>query len=66
MRDFLAWLELADYEAAKNQAAIDVVKRYARGNVSFQNGWVLTKAGVDELSAAGDEAIAELQRMMPA
>mgnify|MGYP006921284166 CR=1 FL=1 len=57
----LDWLRLADYDEALRYARIGVIKRFARGNVSFQNGNLIDDAALDELRAVGDRAIADLQ-----
>ena len=63
VRDVWGWLNLADYEAAKEKATKQIVARFARGNVAFQNGWVLDERAVVVLSARGDAAIAHLNKM---
>lgn len=57
---FIDWLNLRDYEDAVKSARMAVIKRYARGNVSFQNGNILDDEALMELRARGDEAFAEL------
>ena len=57
-----AWLSFADYDAAKRQATKDIISRYARGNVAFQNGLVLDEEDLAKLSANGDRAIARLKK----
>lgn len=58
---FFDWLALRDYDEALQHARVAVIKRLARGNVSFQNGDVLDDAAFAELRAIGDRAIAELR-----
>ena len=55
------WLALKDYDDAKERGITDIVMRYARGNVAFQNGAVLDDDGLKKLSAAGDAAVAQLE-----
>jgi hypothetical protein len=62
---FCDWWNLADYDAAKDEATKNVAARYGRGNVSFQNGWILDEDGLKKLSAAGDKAMAKLRRLLP-
>lgn len=64
-RELWQWLTMADYQVAKDKAALDVVKRYSRGNVSTQNGWLLDDEGLRALSAKGDRATAKLKRLLP-
>jgi hypothetical protein len=59
-RSFLDWLSLRDYEDAIKSARIAVIKRYARGNVTFQNGNILDEEALRHLTAKGDKAFAEL------
>jgi hypothetical protein len=60
LRELIDWLTLRDYEEAVKAARIAVIKRYARGNVTFQNGNILDDDALDELRARGDRAFAEL------
>jgi len=62
MRKLLNWLNVRDYADAKQRSATNIVGRYARGNVSIQNGWFLDRSGLDALSASGDRAIASLKK----
>ena len=55
------WLALKDYDDAKERGIIDIIVRYARGNVAFQNGSALDDDGLKKLSAAGDAAVAQLE-----
>lgn len=57
------WTSLADYDAAKEQATVDVVARFSRGNVSVQNGQVLDEADLRKVSTEGDQALAKLDRL---
>jgi len=54
------WLSLKDYDDAIKSARIAVIKRYARGNVSFQNGNVLDDEAFQELHRKGDIALSNL------
>ena len=64
VRDIRGWMKLSDYEDAKKKATMDVVRRYARRNVLFQNGYVLDEEALRKLSAAGDRATARLERSL--
>lgn len=66
LRRFYNWLTLTDYENAKEEATLLVVKRLSRGNTSTQNGWFLDFAGLLKLSKAGDVALRKLKRILPA
>ena len=57
------WLELRDFDEALAHARIGVIKRFARGNVSFQNGNLLDDEGLAELRAIGDRAISDLRAL---
>lgn len=57
LRTFFDWLNLRDYERAKSEAQLAVVKRFARGNVTFQNGNILDEEGLDRLRAEGARAL---------
>ncbi len=59
------WLAFADYEAEKQEATRVTMARYARGNVTFQNGLVLDENDLDELSAQGDKALNRLRLIVP-
>jgi hypothetical protein len=63
LQRILAWSSLEDYEAAKEQASIDVVARFSRGNVSVQNGQVMDDRELKVLSKRGDAAVASLDRL---
>ena len=54
------WFNLADYDAAKDKGSNDIIARYGRGNINFQNGSVLDDADLRSLSEAGDRAIQKL------
>ena len=60
VRSLADWLNLRDYDDAIHYARIAVIKRFARGNVSFQNGNVLDEEALDQLRAKGDRAMADL------
>lgn len=60
MVGLLDWLRLRDYDQALQEARVAVIKRFARGNVSFQNGNLLDDVALDELRAKGDRAAAHL------
>lgn len=61
-RRIMDWFTFADYEAAKRQARRDVAARYSRGNVALQQGYMLFSEDMEELTAAGDKAVAKLQK----
>lgn len=50
------WFALRDYDRAKDKAATRVASRYARGNVSVQNGWFLDEKGLRSLTERGQVA----------
>lgn len=56
MHKIWEWLTFADYEAAKERGALDVVARYTRGNVLTQNASLLDESSLRDLAAAGDKA----------
>lgn len=56
------WLTLADYELAKDRATRQVVGRYARGNISAQNGSYIDDRELAGLSALGDNASSKLKK----
>lgn len=60
------WLSLADYYAAKEDASVEIVSRYARGNVNAQSGRILDREALDKLTAAGDKAMSRVRRAIPA
>ncbi|MBK8209653.1 MAG: hypothetical protein IPK78_06415 [Rhodospirillales bacterium] len=62
VRDMRAWLNLEDYAAAIHDGINDTVSRFARGNISFQNGSVLEEDDLRALSKKGDKAIKKLTR----
>lgn len=57
LRQLRDWLALRDYEEAIERARLEVVSRFARGNVKFQNGDVIDGAELDRLSDEGDRAL---------
>ena len=57
---YLDWLWLRDYDDAILAVRIAIIKRFARGNVSFQNGAILDEEAVIELRAKGDRALDRL------
>lgn len=57
------WLSLADYGAAKEQASNDIIARFGRRNVTFQNGSVIDRSDLDSLSAQADKAIKKLRAL---
>lgn len=65
-RGIYGWLTLADYEAAKEKATDDIIARYARGNVNFQNGSSMDEEALGKLSAEGDRAMDRLRQRIPA
>jgi hypothetical protein len=54
------WFTLKDLDKALQKARVDVVRRYARGNVTFQNGYILDDAAMNTLRDKGDAALAEI------
>ena len=62
LRRTYAWLTLADYDEASKAATEQVMKRYARGNTSLQNGWYLDERDLTTLSKKGDIAAAHLSQ----
>jgi len=66
LKSFFQWITLRDYDVAKDQATEAVVKRFSRGNTSVQNGWYMDQSKLDKLSAAGDKAVAYIQKLLPA
>ena len=56
------WLDLADYDAAKDQGTKDIIKRFARGNVTFQNGGFLDDDDVRDLAKKGDAAAGRMAK----
>lgn len=59
------WFTFADYELAKEEGRIAVTLRFTRGNVVMQNGWMIEKDGLDELTKKGDKAMKFLIEKMP-
>ena len=55
-----------EYDAEKAQNSNDVIARFARGNVLFQNGAVLDDEGLSDLVAKGDKAAERLRRHITA
>ena len=62
IRNIRDWLAVADYEAAKDRATTNIIKRFGRGNVSFQNGKRLNRKTLSKLSARGDRAAEYLEK----
>lgn len=63
LRRIRNWLSLADYEEAKDAATDQVITRFARGNVSIQNGSYLDDKKLEALSRRGDAALTKLSRL---
>lgn len=59
-----AWLALADYEAAKDNATNEIIARFSRRNVSVQNGWHMDSQEIEEISKNGDRAIANVSKII--
>jgi hypothetical protein len=57
MFQFFNWLTLNDFNRVIENARLSVIKRFARGNVMFQNGYMLNEKGLDEVRRKGDLAI---------
>ena len=57
------WLTLADYDNDKDEATLGVIKRFARRNILFQRGSILDDEALRKLSAAGDNAVAQLNKL---
>lgn len=55
-------LTLRDYDDALKVARIAVIKRFARGNVSFQNGYIMDDSALARIKRQGDLAIARLRK----
>jgi hypothetical protein len=56
------WFTLADLDEEKQTNARSIISRYSRGNVSFQNGFVLRENDLRLLSKEGDEAMDRLNK----
>ena len=54
------WLLLRDYDRALEHGRTSVIRRLARGNVSFQNGDILDDDALELLRRDGDRAIINL------
>jgi hypothetical protein len=63
IKALLGWASLADYDAAKERATLDVVSRFARGNTSVQSGQVLDEGDLRQISGDGDRALRSLDRL---
>ena len=50
------WLQLRDLDDAVRSARLAVMRRVARGNVTFQNGDILDDEALDELRDDGNRA----------
>jgi len=48
---------LRNLDAELHHARVEVIRRYARGNVSFQNGNILDDESFEDLLGRGDEAV---------
>jgi hypothetical protein len=64
LHNLYSWLTVADYTEASEAATRRVVKRFARGNVSTQNGWYLNEKDFASLSARGDKAVDHLAQIV--
>jgi hypothetical protein len=60
LSNWIDWLKLRDYDEALEHARVAIVKRIARGNVSFQNGNIMDERCLDALRKEGDRSMAEL------
>lgn len=58
------WLALADYEAAKRNAANELIARFSRRNVCVQNGWHIDSSELEEISKSGDRAMANISQII--
>lgn len=65
LRQFLDWLAVRDYDAAKRGAAAETAARYTRGNVAVQNGWFIDEDGLRDLSVQADEDMKAIEKRMP-
>lgn len=57
------WLTLRDYVAAKEAATHRIVRKQSRGSISAQNGDIMHKKELDELSRRADEAVERLPKV---
>ncbi len=60
-KKFFGWLSLADLDAARDEASVQIAARYARGNIFIQEGRVMHKDDLARLSAAADQAMGRLR-----
>jgi hypothetical protein len=58
---FYDWLNLKDFDQALEEARVSVIKRFARGNVTFQNGYILDEFELEKVQQLGDSAVKEIQ-----
>jgi hypothetical protein len=63
VRNARDWLSLKDYTRAVDEAINTIVFRYARGNISFQNGSVMQEDDLQALSQSGSSALDRLNRV---
>lgn len=56
------WSLKRDYRAAKDAATARIIRRQARGNVSVQNGWYMTRAKLLRLSRSADKKLEALRQ----
>jgi hypothetical protein len=64
LSDAWEWLTLNKYDTAKDENTINVISRYGRRNVLFQNGAILDEDDQTELSTAADAAAAQLKKQV--
>jgi len=58
------WLALRDYDKAKKLSTDKIIRRQARGNVSVQNGWYMTRPELMALSRQADKHMENLHRLL--
>jgi len=65
LSEILDRILLGGYEAAKEDATHQINARYARRNISVQNGYLIDEKGLQDLRRAGDKAMQNIRKWRP-
>ena len=59
---FMDYLTLRDYDRADSLSTDRIIKRQSRGSILAQNGWYISRKGLDTQSRASDTHIRNLRK----
>ena len=64
MTKLFDWLNVRDYEKAKHEATLEIIRKQCRGSVAAQNGDFLFGDGLEKISRLADKSLSNLKKAL--